>query len=281
MYDDDEQIDIKKLKYALYARKSTDDPQRQIRSIDDQIDECKLMAQRLGIKVVATIREEKSAKKPGLRPKFSNMLKDLQNKKYDAVLAWNPDRLARNMKEGGEIIDMVDEGIIQDMKFVTHHFSSDANGKMLLGMAFVLSKQYSDKLSQDVTRGVKRGLNQGKSAGTPKHGYIRTDEGIYRPDGKNFDLICEAWTMRKAGKSLKSIAQQMNDNGYARTYKDKATKAGQKVLMSDKILSDRVFPDPFYYGVLIQKGSRLTYELLGATTLSRLLTRRRIIIFKA
>ena len=263
MYDDDEQIDIKKLKYALYARKSTDDPQRQIRSIDDQIDECKLMAQRLGIKVVATIREEKSAKKPGLRPKFSNMLKDLKDKKYDAVLAWNPDRLARNMKEGGEIIDMVDEGIIQDMKFVTHHFSSDANGKMLLGMAFVLSKQYSDKLSQDVTRGVKRGLNQGKSAGTPKHGYIRTDEGIYRPDGKNFDLICEAWTMRKAGKSLKSIAQQMNDNGYARTYKDKATKAGQKVLMSDKILSDRVFPDPFYYGVLIQKGKQVDLRAIG------------------
>jgi hypothetical protein len=45
MYDD-EQIDVTKLKYVLYARKSTDDPQRQVRSIDDQIDECKLLASR-------------------------------------------------------------------------------------------------------------------------------------------------------------------------------------------------------------------------------------------
>ncbi|MDQ5886662.1 MAG: Resolvase/invertase-type recombinase catalytic protein, partial [Patescibacteria group bacterium] len=44
MYQDEDepQIDITKLRYVLYARKSTDDPKRQIRSINDQIDECKL-----------------------------------------------------------------------------------------------------------------------------------------------------------------------------------------------------------------------------------------------
>lgn len=256
MYDEDKpQIDITKLRYVLYARKSRTDEFGQVRTIDDQIAECELFVSRLPIpiKVVAKIREEKSAKIPGKRTKFKDMLDDIP-KKYDAILAWHPDRLARNMKEGGQIIDMVDEGLIKDMKFVTHHFSSDANGKMLLGMAFVLSKQYSDKLSQDVTRGVRRGLIEGKSAGTPKHGYIRGNDGIYRTDGKNFELICDAWKMRKMNKSLESIAKYMNDNGYARVYKEGAKKSGQKVLMSDKILSDRVFPDPFYYGVLIQKG---------------------------
>ena len=257
MYDDDNQVDTTKLKYVLYARKSTDDPQRQVRSVEDQIYECKRMAEQLGIKIVAVVKEHKSAKKPGVRPEFNAVLKGLRDKKYDAVLAWHPDRLARNMKEGGELIDMVDEGVIQDMKFVTHHFSSDANGKMLLGMAFVLSKQYSDKLSQDVTRGVKRGFREGKSAGTPKHGYIRSEEGYYRPDGKNYELIREAWIMRKAGKSLRFIADYMNEHGYARVYKDKAAQAGKKVLMSDNILSDRVSPDPFYYGVLIQKGNKI------------------------
>jgi hypothetical protein len=46
---------------------------------------------------------------------------------------------------------MVDEGVIKDLRFVTHYFTNDANGKMLLGMAFVLSKHYSDDLSQKVT----------------------------------------------------------------------------------------------------------------------------------
>lgn len=257
MYDDEAQIDISQLRYVLYARKSTDDPQRQLRTIDDQIDECRLMAERLGIKIVKVVTEKKSAKVPGRRPEFTAILQGIRAKKYDAIIAWNPDRLARNMKEGGEIIDLVDENLIKDLKFVTHHFTSDANGKMLLGMAFVLSKQYSDKLSQDVTRGVRRGLNEGKSTGTPKHGYIRGEDGIYRRDGKNFELICKAWQLRKEGRSLEAIAQYMNEHGYGRAYKDKAKKAGQIVRMTDKILSGRVFIDPFYYGVLVQKGKQI------------------------
>jgi site-specific DNA recombinase len=264
MYDDENQIDITRLKYVLYARKSTDDPQRQIRTIDDQIDECKLMAKRLGIHVVATVIEKKSAKTPGKRDEFRKMLDGIRSRKFDAILSWNPDRLARNMKEGGEIIDMVDVGQIVDMKFVTHHFSADANGKMLLGMAFVLSKQYSDKLSQDVTRGVKKGFSEGKSSGTHKHGYMRSSDGIYQPDGKNFELMCAAWKMRYEGKSLESIAKHMNDNGYARVYKQNAKNAGKKVYMTDKTLSGTVFNDPFYYGVLIQAGKQIDLrELAG------------------
>jgi len=96
------------------------------------------------------------------------------------------------MLEAGMIIDMVDQGVIKDLKFATHHFSKDANGKMLLGMAFVLSKQYSDKLGQEVGRGIKNRLIKYGKTPTPKHGYLN-ENGIYKPDGNNFELICEAW----------------------------------------------------------------------------------------
>lgn len=261
MYDD-EALDISKLKYVLYARKSTDDPQRQLRTIADQIDECKLMAERLGMRIVKIVEEKKSAKTPGRRPEFAALLQGTRANRYDAILAWNPDRLARNMKEGGEIIDMVDEGLIKDLKFVTHHFTSDANGKMLLGMAFVLSKQYSDKLSQDVTRGVRKGLSEGKSSGTQKHGYFRDEGQRYRPDGANFTLVQKAWQMRREGVSLEAIADYMNEHGYARTFKDKAGKAGQRMRMTNKILSGTVFIDPFYYGVLVQTGKRVDLRFI-------------------
>lgn len=245
-----EEIDVTKLRYVLYARKSTDDPQRQIRSIDDQIFECRQLANRLEISVVKVLKEKKSAKTPNQRPIFSQMLKDLEKGIYDGILAWNPDRLSRNMREGGEIIDMIDEGKIKDLKFVTHHFSKDANGKMLLGMAFVLSKHYSDDLSQKVTRGVRRNFAEGKTA-IPKHGYFRDENGMYKSDGKNFELVIKAWEMRGNGISLEEISDVMNKNGYGRH-----TKTGKIITMTKQILTD-VFKDPFYYGILVQKGQKV------------------------
>ena len=247
---DKDELDITKLKYVLYVRKSTDDPKRQARSIPDQIKECRELAERLHLNVVnlnRPLKEKKSAKIPNKRPVFSQMLKDIRDGKYDGILAWNPDRLARNMLEAGMLIDMVDNGVIKDFKFVTHVFSPDPNGKMLLGMAFVLSKQYSDKLSVDVTRGVRSNFQEGKTP-TPKHGYLN-DGGNFRPDGDNFRSMKEAWQMRLEGKSLDVITKFMNDEGYGRTVK----KDKRQIKMSIKILTV-IFHDPFYYGLLVQAG---------------------------
>lgn len=245
--DNENEIDYTKLKYVLYARKSTDDPQRQLRSIPDQISECVELAERLHLRIVKPyITEEKSAKKPNVRPAFLQMVKDIKAGKYDGILAWNPDRLARNMLEAGMLIDLADNGVIKDFKFVTHVYSPDANGKMLLGMAFVLSKQYSDKLSQDVTRGVrKRFLLEGRTPVT-KHGYIN-ENGVFRPDGQNFELIKSAWQMRKEGTSIEDINDSLNQKGYFKLVKS----TNRKIPMTKQKLSD-LFHDPFYYGVLIQ-----------------------------
>lgn len=166
--EDEPQVDITKLRYVLYARKSTDDPKRQIRSINDQIDECKLLAERSGMRIVKVLKEEKSAKKPNNRKVFNEMMRGIESGKYDGIASWNPDRLARNMIEGSHILNLIDEGTIQDLKFVTHYFTNDASGKMLLGISFVMADYCSRNLSQNVTRGVRKGLKEGKSSGTPK-----------------------------------------------------------------------------------------------------------------
>lgn len=96
MYDEQE-LDLKTLKYVMYVRKSTEGAERQVRSIDDQKKECYDLAKRLGLNVIDVIPEEKSAKIPNKRPAFKDMLKRIRAKEFDAVIAWHPDRLARNM----------------------------------------------------------------------------------------------------------------------------------------------------------------------------------------
>src|SRR6516164_2734012 len=97
--DYDFEVDTSKVKYKIYVRKSTDDPQRQVRSVEDQLAECEALAKRLHLHVVKPhFVEKKSAKKPNQRPLFNQMLDEINKGQYDGIIAWNPDRLARNLK---------------------------------------------------------------------------------------------------------------------------------------------------------------------------------------
>lgn len=241
--------DIKTLRYVLYARKSTEDDNRQVRSIDDQINDCRKLEKELGLNVVEVIKETKSAKKPAQRKEFDRMLNGIRSKKYDAILCWHPDRLSRNMLESGTLIDMLDEDVLKDIRFHSHQFSNDANGKMLLGMLFVFSKQYSDDLSDKVSRGVEGNLSEGKSAGTPKLGYIRNEiTGLYEPS-EYYDVIKQAWAMRASGSSVGEITNYLLAQGVQRTTKN---LKNQRVLKPTQSTVANMFHDPIYYGVLLQ-----------------------------
>ncbi len=253
--DHEEELDVTKLKYALYVRRSTDDKERQQRSVGDQIAECEELAAKIGIRLVKPYYEDNASAKIPNNPKrgrFKDLILDLQAGKVDGIMAWHPDRLARNMQDGGKIFSLIDDKQIKDLKFVTHYFTNTASGKMLLGISFTLATYYSANLSDNVKRGHRRAFKEGKSSGTPKHGYIRTEEGIYMPDGDNFDLVVEAWQLRKDGMGLRELADYMNEQGYGRIIKGtKAKRFGEKIIMTYQILSE-MFKDPFYHGKLLQ-----------------------------
>jgi hypothetical protein len=81
--------------FFIYARKSTDDADRQVRSIDDQLAELRDLATKEGITVVDTLVEKQSAKVPG-RSVFNEMIARIEAGEAAGILAWHPDRLARN-----------------------------------------------------------------------------------------------------------------------------------------------------------------------------------------
>ena len=198
------------IKYIIYVRKSTDEEGKQIRSIEDQIAECKDFARKTNLDCYDLVEEKLSAKESGKRPLFRKMLQDIEKGKYGGILSWHPDRLSRNMKEAGEIIDLLDKDIIRDLKFVSFTFNNDPSGKLLLGITFAMSKEYSDKLSVNVMRGNKHQLLDGNYVAKSKSGYHKDASGKMRPDGENFKLLKEAFHKRLAGESLEEIASYIN-----------------------------------------------------------------------
>ena len=243
----------KPLRYVLYVRKSSEDAEAQAKSLPDQIADCKEYANNHGLFLVGEpIQESKSAKKSGNRPLFSQMLKDIEKGKYDAILAWHPDRLSRNSLEAGMVVDMVDKGVIKDLRFPTFEFHNDSSGKLTLNMLFALSKQYSEHLSESVQRGVDSNLEQGKSGGMPKWGYIRDDvSGYYKPD-KNFKMIQKGWQMILNGASQMEVYRYWKMNNVERSTKLSRRNKHVRSYGVCESTANRIFHDPFYYGILEQ-----------------------------
>ncbi len=120
-------------KFFLYARKSTDVEDKQVRSIDDQIAELRTFAEKENLEIADVFIEKQSAKIPG-RTIFNEMIKRIEKGEANGILAWNPDRLARNSVDGGKIIYLLDCGHLMMLKFPTFWFENTSQGKFMLSI---------------------------------------------------------------------------------------------------------------------------------------------------
>ena len=176
-------------KFFIYVRKSTDSEDRQIRSIDDQIAELKELAKKENFEIVKTFIEKQTAKEPG-RPIFNEMLASIENGKAEGILAWHPDRLARNSVDGGKIIYLLDTQKIKSLKFPTFWFENTPQGKFMLQIAFGQSKYYVDNLSENIKRGIRQKLKNGICPQMAPLGYLNDkDTRTIAVDRKKAQLI--------------------------------------------------------------------------------------------
>ena len=237
------------MKYIIYARKSTESEERQVLSIESQISELREFATKEKLEIVASLCEAQTAKEPG-RKKFAEMLSFLESGKADGILSWNPDRLARNSIDGGQIIYLLDTGKIKDLKFPTHWFENTPQGKFMLNIAFGQSKYYVDNLSENIKRGHRAKLRKGIWPSFAPLGYSNNhktrDVDI---DLEKAPLVRKGFELYATGKyTLKQIAKFLKDLGL-RSYKGNvlAVSCVQRILKSS-----------FYYGIFGFKGE--TYQ---------------------
>ena len=158
-------------KYFLYARKSTDVEDKQVLSIEAQVTELRKFAADNNLQIVDTIIEKRTAKMPG-RPKFGNILARIEAGEASGILAWHPDRLARNSIDGGQIIYLLDQTRLTSLKFPTFWFENTSQGKFMLSIAFGQSKYYVDNLSENTKRGLRQKLRRGEYPSRAPLGYI-------------------------------------------------------------------------------------------------------------
>ena len=167
-----EMVIEEKIRYCLYARKSTEYKERQVPSIDSQIKEMLQLAEREGLDVAEIRRESHSAKSTGQRPVYNELLTDIWQRKFGGILTWAPDRLSRNAGDLGAIVDLIDQGLLHEIRTYGRRFTNSPNEKFMLMLLGSTAKLKNDHRGENVKRALRTRVEMSLWPGAAPLGYL-------------------------------------------------------------------------------------------------------------
>ena len=232
-------------KYILYARKSTDTEDKQVLSIDAQLAELRKFARDNKLAVIDELIEKQTAKNPG-RPIFNSMINRIENGEANGILAWHPDRLARNSIDGGQIIYLLDQTSLNYLRFPVFQFENTSQGKFMLSIMFGQSKYYVDNLSENTKRGLRARVRNGDFPSQAPFGYLNdTRTKTIVVDKRYSPLVKELFERyAKGDQTMENLAYFLQENG--------AITKGGNAFKDDKVKG--ILQNPFYYGHFLYGG---------------------------
>lgn len=233
------------IRYCLYARKSSEDDERQALIIDSQIKEMMAVAKRDGLDIAEIRRESHSAKDSGQRPVFSQLLTDIRSGMFTGIVTWAPDRLSRNAGDLGSLVDLMDQGVLKEIRTTGQKFTDSPNEKFLLMILCSQAKLENDNRGINVKRGLKNKCELGVRPGVAPLGYLN-ERSLDRNKGKIVIDPIRAPTIKQLfrfvaerGASGRTLLKWLNTEANFKTRGDK------KITLSGVY---RILGNPFYHG---------------------------------
>src|SRR3990167_4229955 len=232
------------VRYCIYARKSTESEEAQILSIDSQIKEMISMAERDHLEIVEIKKESHSAKEAGQRPVFNEIVEEIKQGKFNGILIWNADRISRNAGDLGRIVDLMDAGILHEIRTYGQKFSNSPNEKFLLMILGSQAKLENDNKVVNVKRGLRARCEMGLWPCTAPTGYFNS---------KNKDESCHVLIDQYRAPIIKKMFEKVAYEKYSGRrlhvwLKDELkfkTKNGKPLTVSNIYI---ILRNTFYYG---------------------------------
>ncbi len=245
------------IRYCLYARKSTEQEDKQALSIESQVKEMQSLAERDGLNIVEIKREAHSSKEVGQRPVYNELLAEIKQGKFNGILTWAPDRLSRNAGDLGAVVDLMDQGLLQEIRTFGQKFTNNPNEKFLLMILGSQAKLENDNKMVNVKRGLRARVEMGLWPSVPPTGYLSN------PDRNK---KCEVVIDERRAPIIKQMFEKVAYDGWSGRKLFKwlqkdirfTAKSGKPLTLSNVYL---LLKNTFYYGEFeYPKGSGKKYQ---------------------
>lgn len=223
--------------YAMYVRKSTEGDDRQVHSINDQIEVLTNLANRYDIKVkqINIFRESRSARKPNNRPSFDQLVEQINVGRIQGIVVWKLDRLSRNPTESGMLQQLLQDGKIQHIKTPDRDYYPKDNA-LVFSVETSIGNQYVRDLSDNVKRGIRAAVRAGRISGVAPAGYInRQVDGrkFIEKDIERWPLIRKAFDAFLTGNyTVMELRQMLNEWGYTTRWSISKKSGGKSISRS-------------------------------------------------
>ena len=270
-----------KIQYYLYARKSSESDDRQMQSIDDQIDRLKQLAKDKGLIIKKVLTESKSGKKPHVRPVFDAMMESIEKGEVGGIICWQINRLSRNPVDSGRIQWLLQQGILESIQTPDRAYKPEDN-TLLFSVESGMANQFIIDLRKNTMRGMESKLEKGWAPILAPIGYLNDKEKhtIFK-DAEKFPLIRKMWDLMLTGSYSATQVLEIATNDWGLLTKEYKRRGGGELTQSGVY---RMFTNIFYTGLFLWAGKQYqgnhepmitmaeydrVQELLGRTTNAR------------
>ena len=196
---------------VIYARYSSDNQREE--SIEGQIRECKVFAEKNDMHVTGTYIDRAYSAKTDNRPEFQRMIKDSAKRLFDVVIVWKLDRFARNRYDAAYYKNALRKNKVRVVSAM-ENISDSPEGILMEAMLEGYAEYYSAELAQKVTRGLtENALKCRFNGSTPPVGYKVSADQKYEADPVTAPIVKEAFERYAAGEPMKEIVVFLTESG--------------------------------------------------------------------
>lgn len=230
-------------RYIMYCRKSTDEDSRQVQSLATQERMNNEVIEKDRLVLVGKYFESRSAKIADNRPFFSEMIKRIKNGEANAILVQHPDRLARNLEEAGILINLVDTGILTEIRTPNTTYSTPSHMIQIID-EFARATNYSRILSIKVKEGFQSKILKGVFPHQAPLGYLNIDSQIVIDNDREKLIQLMFSLVENDYYSTRQVTKIMEEYGLRSRKNKKLSKSRIHAMLIN----------PFYYGEMLIKG---------------------------